>query len=274
LVVGLRILLCLLVFIRKFEFSFCFSLSLSLSLSLLQLPTHDNNNNYNNNNNNRYVLKLIHSKTPKLRPILVFIWAKILDLDVTCQKDLLKSNGQKYFLHQLRHASSDKAASLSAADMNTSLVDIYEHQRWLSTYVLSRLMHNNRDGQEICMKSKLHIAVVEVLQERHKKNKPQLRQWLCVVLAVQWRGCNEARRVSIRANVVQSLIPLLKDPSSIVRASAALAIGELFGCVWKSPEANDEEFLSQHLRSELKIVHDDMLPLTSDCAVSPREEIM
>ena len=78
------------------------------------------------------------------------------------------------------------------------------------------------------------------------KNPPQLKLWLCIVLAVQFRGCDEARRASIRANVVNSLIPLLKDPSSIVRASAALAIGELFGCVFENPE---EEFMSRHLGS-------------------------
>ena len=218
-----------------------------------------------------YVLKLIHSKTPKLRPVLVFIWAKILDLDTSCQHDLLKSQGQKYFLFQLRHASSNQAASLSSDETNTSLVDIYKNQRWLCSYILSKLMHENRQGQEICLKSKLHIAVVEVLKERHVKNPPQLKLWLCIVLAVQFRGCDEARRASIRANVVNSLILLLKDPSSIVRASAALAIGELFGCVFENSE---EEFMSRHLGSELKIVHDHILVLTSDFAVSPREEAL
>ena len=218
-----------------------------------------------------YVLKLIHSKTPKLRPVLVFIWAKILDLDISCQHDLLKSQGQKYFLFQLRHASSNQAASLSSDDKNTSLVDIYKHQRWLCSYILSKLMHENRQGKEICLKSKLHIAVVEVLKERFVRNPAQLKLWLCIVLAVQYRGCDEARRTSIHANVVNSLIPLLKDPSSIVRASAALAIGELFGCVFENPE---EEFMSRHLRSELKIVHDHVLQLTSDFAVSPREEAL
>ena len=132
-------------------------------------------------------------------------------------------------------------------------------------------MHENRQGQEICLKSKLHIAVVEVLKERHVTNPPQLKLWLCIVLAVQFRGCDEARRASIRANVVNSLISLLKDPSSIVRASAALAIGELFGCVFENSE---EEFMSRHLGSELKIVHDHILVLTSDFAVSPREEAL
>ena len=33
-----------------------------------------------------------------MRRILVFIWCKILAFDISCQADLLKDKGQKYFL--------------------------------------------------------------------------------------------------------------------------------------------------------------------------------
>ena len=39
-----------------------------------------------------YVLKLLGSAAPELRHVLVFIWAKILVLDRSCQSDLLLSS--------------------------------------------------------------------------------------------------------------------------------------------------------------------------------------
>lgn len=72
-----------------------------------------------------YVLKLLQSSAKELRPLLVFIWAKILAVDSvrkniyesvsfikinymffillqTCQGDLVRDNGHKYFLSVLQ----------------------------------------------------------------------------------------------------------------------------------------------------------------------------
>ena len=45
-----------------------------------------------------YVLKLLSSPVRELRPLMVFIWAKILAIDSRCQDDLVKDNCHKYFL--------------------------------------------------------------------------------------------------------------------------------------------------------------------------------
>ena len=45
-----------------------------------------------------YVLKLLQSSAAELRQILVFIWAKILALDKSCQLDLVKDAGHHYFI--------------------------------------------------------------------------------------------------------------------------------------------------------------------------------
>ena len=49
-----------------------------------------------------YVLKLLQSQSVELRQILVFIWAKLLALDPSCQAELIKENGQNYFLQVRR----------------------------------------------------------------------------------------------------------------------------------------------------------------------------
>ncbi|KAK4532709.1 hypothetical protein CCYA_CCYA13G3566 [Cyanidiococcus yangmingshanensis] len=45
-----------------------------------------------------YVLRLLQSPASELRAELVFIWAKILAVDPACTADLLKENGERYFL--------------------------------------------------------------------------------------------------------------------------------------------------------------------------------
>lgn len=40
-----------------------------------------------------YVLKLLQSQANELKPVMVFIWARILAVDQSCQADLLKDNG-------------------------------------------------------------------------------------------------------------------------------------------------------------------------------------
>ena len=45
-----------------------------------------------------YVLKLLQSQAIELKPVMVFIWARILAVDQSCQTDLLKDNGYQYFI--------------------------------------------------------------------------------------------------------------------------------------------------------------------------------
>ena len=50
-----------------------------------------------------YILKLLQSPATELKPVLVFIWCKILAVDRSCQADLLKDNGFTYFIGVLMY---------------------------------------------------------------------------------------------------------------------------------------------------------------------------
>lgn len=52
-----------------------------------------------------YVLKLLQSQAIELKPVMVFIWARILAVDQSCQADLLKDNGYQYFISILNPSS-------------------------------------------------------------------------------------------------------------------------------------------------------------------------
>jgi regulator-associated protein of mTOR len=53
-----------------------------------------------------YVLKLLQSQAMELKPVMVFIWARVLAVDISCQTDLLKDNGYQYFVHILNPAGT------------------------------------------------------------------------------------------------------------------------------------------------------------------------
>ena len=48
-----------------------------------------------------HILKLLQSSVRELRPLLVFVWAKILAVDYSCQQDLVRDQSHKYSLTML-----------------------------------------------------------------------------------------------------------------------------------------------------------------------------
>ncbi|XP_055069749.1 regulatory-associated protein of mTOR isoform X4 [Misgurnus anguillicaudatus] len=83
-----------------------------------------------------YVLKLLQSSARELRPLLVFIWAKILAVDSSCQADLVKDNGHKYFLSVL-------------ADPYMPVSVLLAEHRTMAVFILAVIVNNYNTGQEL-----------------------------------------------------------------------------------------------------------------------------
>jgi regulator-associated protein of mTOR len=112
-----------------------------------------------------YVLKLLQSPAVELKLILVFIWARILAVDPTCQSDLLKDNGYQYFVNIL-------LASTNIANAVPDLTNLSE-LRAMCAFILSVFCHRFRTGQVACLRSNVLAACYEHLSDRD----PLLRQW-------------------------------------------------------------------------------------------------
>jgi regulator-associated protein of mTOR len=158
-----------------------------------------------------YVLKLLQSPAAELKPVLVFIWAKILAVDRSCQNDLLKDNGFTYFINIL--------TSTNAAPV---IPNMSEH-RAMCAFILSVFCHGFKAGQEACLKNDLLATLVLHLEDQD----PLLRQWVCIGLAKLWDGYAEARHLCFKYNIQEKLLPLLTDSVAEVRAAAMYAIGNL-----------------------------------------------
>uniref|UniRef100_A0A9J8DG38 Regulatory-associated protein of mTOR n=1 Tax=Cyprinus carpio carpio TaxID=630221 RepID=A0A9J8DG38_CYPCA len=168
-----------------------------------------------------YVLKLLQSSARELRPILVFIWAKILAVDSSCQADLVKDNGHKYFLSVL--ADPDMPA---------------EH-RTMAVFILAVIVNNYNTGQEACLQGNLIAICLEQLNDPYSL----LRQWVAICLGRIWQNFDSARWCGVRDSAHEKLYSLLSDPIAEVRCAAVFALGTFVG---NSAERTDHSTTIDH----------------------------
>ncbi|OQR88793.1 regulatory-associated protein of mTOR [Thraustotheca clavata] len=155
-----------------------------------------------------YVERLLQSPAPELRHVLVFVWAKIVALDQTCQVDLVKIDGQQYFLNHLM----------------TPLLP-YD-QKSMTLFVLSVLCHHYPPGQQACLQHGLVKRVIMFLQDPH----PYVRQWACLTLGKVWENFEPAKSSALEDMCHTQLFKVAQvDSGPEVRVAAVFAIGTLLG---------------------------------------------
>ncbi|ELR12837.1 regulatory-associated protein of mTOR, putative [Acanthamoeba castellanii str. Neff] len=183
-----------------------------------------------------YVLKLLQSPAVELRQTLVFIWAKILALDKSCQLDLVKDNGHNYFLNVLASAS------------------IPSDQRTMAAFVLAAICENCRPGQSACLNGKL----VSICLAQINDPDPLLRRWIALCMAKLWEGFDEAKWAALRDGAHKRLCSLLTDPAPEARAAAVYALGTFMGGASGSEQRKNVEL---NLAVTLPVVTADGSPM-------------
>lgn len=166
-----------------------------------------------------YVLKLLQSPAAELKPVLVFIWAKILAVDQGCQSDLLKDSGYAYFINILTNNNVPQIQNIS------------EH-RAMCCFILSVFCHQFRDGQQVCLRANLLTVCVLHLTDQD----PLLRQWACICIGKLWEGYPEAKAIGIRDNIHERLFGILTDIVPEVRAAAMFALGTFVGDIERNEQ--------------------------------------
>ncbi|XP_017030498.1 regulatory-associated protein of mTOR [Drosophila kikkawai] len=184
-----------------------------------------------------YVLKLLQSSTRELRPVLVFIWAKILAVDPSCQVDLVKE--YKYFLSVLQDITVSK-----------------EH-RTLSAFVLASIVHNFLLGQTSALQGPLLSICLEQLND----GSWLLRQWLAICLGLLWQNFEKARWSGARDLAHEKLYVLLRDSIPEVRAAAVFALGTFISSVTDRSEEQANNIDRIIAITMLETVGEDMSPL-------------
>lgn len=171
-----------------------------------------------------YVLKLLTTQPRELRPLLTFIWAKILAVDKSCQTELVKDNGHVYFIQVLADS------------------EVESTHKVYSAFVLSCLVDNYPTGQETAKQNHLIATCTFLITDKASRDfrNPLLRQWCCICLGLSWQNFPEARWEGVRNNAHLVLIELISDPVPEVRAAAMFALSTYIGC-GKGTEATFEQ---------------------------------
>ncbi|KAI0243612.1 Target of rapamycin complex 1 subunit kog1 [Massospora cicadina] len=160
-----------------------------------------------------YILKLLQSPAAELKPLLTFIWARLIPVDPSCQNDLLKDNGFLYFVELLN------------ADRGHSLANLSEH-RGIAAFILAFFCKDFNHGKKSCLQHGLLNIALPHLGDPN----PFLRQWTCLMLAQLWRGFPDAKVAAFGAFYHDRLLRLVQDKVPEVRAAALFGLSSLIEC--------------------------------------------
>ncbi|KAI2792506.1 Target of rapamycin complex 1 subunit mip1 [Penicillium oxalicum] len=194
-----------------------------------------------------YVVKLLQSAAQELKPVMVFIWARIMAVDNTVQMDLLKDNGIHYFISILNPSSPIPVGNAS------------EH-RAMCAFIVSLFCKNYPQGQNVCLSGDLFDSCLKHLGDVEN---PLLRQWSCLCLSMLWRDFPEAKWMGIRCAATTRLCELNFDPVPEVRAAMLHAVTTFLGI----PDLTDQV---AQIEESLAMA---VLPMAADGSVLVRKEL-
>ncbi|KAL4920921.1 raptor N-terminal caspase like domain-containing protein [Aspergillus aurantiobrunneus] len=195
-----------------------------------------------------YVVKLLQSAAQELKPVMVFIWARIMAVDHTVQSDLLKDNGIHYFISILNPSSPIPVGNAS------------EH-RAMCAFIVSIFCKNYTQGQNVCLSSDLFESCLLHLMDVEN---PLLRQWSCLCISMLWSDFPEAKWLGIRCAAPMRLCELNFDPVPEVRAAMLHALTTFLGI----PDLTDQV---AQIEESLALA---VLPMSSDGSVIVRKELL
>ncbi|KAL6713653.1 Target of rapamycin complex 1 subunit kog1 [Lecanora helva] len=196
-----------------------------------------------------YVVKLLQSPAIELKPIMIFIWGRIVAVDITAvQQDLLKDNGYQYFTNTM----------LPGAILPVGNPD--DHQA-MSAFVTAMFCRNFPQGKNVCLSPELIEACIIHIQNPQT---PLLRQWACLCISMLWGDFPEAKWVGIRCFAHHRLCALVIDPIPEVRAAAIHALTNFLGI----PD------LTEQVAQNEETIASALVSITSDGNAMVRKELL
>ena len=162
-----------------------------------------------------YISKLLQAAGGDLRPVLIFIWARILAVDSSCQVDLYTNQGYKYFANVLAMQEDRKGAMIPNGS---------EHKA-MCAFILSAIARDFPHGQDACWRERVFDSCYDRLDEPDFL----LRQWSALCIGQMWNNNDEIKVYGVDKGTQDKLIGLLSDESPEVRAAALFSLGTFMG---------------------------------------------
>jgi len=196
-----------------------------------------------------YVVKLLQSPAHELRPILIFIWARIIAVAPgEAQNDLIRDNGYQYFTNVL-------------LPRYTIPVGNIEEHRAMSAFLIAMFCRDFEQAQHACLSSELMESCITHLQDAES---PLLRQWSCLCISMLWNNFPEAKWVGIRCLAHHRLCEIVIDPVPEVRAAAIHALTSFLGI----PD------LTEQVAQNEELIASALIAMTADGNAMVRKELL
>ncbi|KAI0033846.1 hypothetical protein K488DRAFT_77642 [Vararia minispora EC-137] len=216
-----------------------------------------------------YISKLLQAGGQDLRPVLIFIWARIMAVDPSCQVDLCSNGGYRYFANIL--ASTEDSP-------HPGFPNSSEHKA-MCAFVLSAICRDFAHGQQACLRERVFHACFERLSEEDFL----LRQWCSLCVGMMWDGNDEIKVFGVDNGTQDRFIVMLSDDAPEVRAAALFALGTFMGASGSSDPnkrggggtgtmAHLDERV--HFRMEVAVVTGGALAIKDDASPMVRKELL
>ncbi|EGW35348.1 Kontroller of growth [Spathaspora passalidarum NRRL Y-27907] len=173
-----------------------------------------------------YVLKLLQSPAQELKPVLIFIWARIMAIDYkSTQQELCKDKGYNYFylilnsnpLNQI--GAPGAPGSFSGSASGTMLIN--DDHKAMSAFILTLFIKDFKNGQRLCFSVEIINNCLKFIQNSEN---PLLRQWCGLLLSQLWNRYPDGKWIVYKDGYINRLLTLINDPIPEVRTSIIVAI--------------------------------------------------
>ena len=170
-----------------------------------------------------YVLRLLQAPAAELKPVLIYIWARILAVYESCKEDLLKQTYPP--TRSVDQAPYTYFVNILLPNQPNPLPNISEH-RSMCAFILSVCCRDFKPGQVAC----LRVGVFQACVVHLRDSDPLLRQWAALCIAQMWDDFEEAKGLGVHERLHELLCNILHtDAVPEVRASVMYALGTLLG---------------------------------------------
>ncbi|KAF4612399.1 hypothetical protein D9613_004298 [Agrocybe pediades] len=213
-----------------------------------------------------YISKLLQAAGQDLRPVLIFIWSRIMAVDSSVQFDLYNTQGYRYFSNILGLRNEDNLPNSS------------EHKAMCS-FILASIARDFPHGQLACWNER----VFDHCYDRLESPDFLLRQWTALCIGQMWDGNDEIKVYGVDGGTQDKLIAMLSDDSVEVRAAALFALGTFMGASGSSNPArrggggtgtmyqlNERD----HFRMDVAVVTGTALAIKDDASPMCRKELL
>ncbi|TFK56405.1 hypothetical protein OE88DRAFT_12946 [Heliocybe sulcata] len=216
-----------------------------------------------------YISKLLQAAGQDLRPVLIFIWARILAVDASCQVDLYTNQGYKYFANVLAIQE----------DPQHSVIPNHSEHKAMCAFILSAIARDFAHGQNACWRERVFDNCFERLDEGDFL----LRQWCALSIAQIWDANDEIKIYGVDRGTQDKLIAMLSDDSPEVRTAALYALGTFMGASGSADErkcggggSGTMQHLEEriHFRMEVAVATGATLAVKDDASPTVRKELL